>query len=69
MPSFRTQVNQVLMKKAETKYFDIGFEDLQLYHNLGSEPSPPGVVIPVNVTSSSDWFKEANQVLRVLLFQ
>jgi hypothetical protein len=44
------------MKKAETKYQDIGFENRQLYHNLGSEPSPPGVVIPVNVTSSSDWF-------------
>lgn len=54
--SFRSRVTQVLMKKAETKYFDIGFEDRQLYHNLGSEPSPPGVVIPVNVTSSSDWF-------------
>ena len=44
------------MKAAETKYQDIGFEDRQLYHNLGSEPNPPGVVIPVNVTSSSDWF-------------
>jgi len=44
------------MKAAETKYQDIAFENRQLYHNLGSEPNPPGVVIPVNVTSSSDWF-------------
>ena len=54
--NFRARVTRVLMKKAETKYLDIGFEDRQLYHNLGSEPNPPGVVIPVNVTSSSDWF-------------
>jgi len=54
--SFKAKVTNVLMKKAETKYYDIAFENRQLYHNLGSEPSPPGIVIPANVTSSSDWF-------------
>jgi len=44
------------MKNSETKYYDLSFENRQLYHNLGSEPDPPLVVIPVNVTSSSDWF-------------
>jgi len=53
---FRTRVKRVLMKQAETKYMDLAFENRQLYHNLGSEPNPPGVVIPVNVTSSPDFF-------------
>jgi len=52
------------MKAAETKYQDIGFENRQLYHNLGSEPSPPGVVIPVNVTSSSDWFNPWSTIIQ-----
>lgn len=60
--NFRARVTRVLMKKAETKYLDIGFEDRQLYHNLGSEPNPPGVVIPVNVTSSSDWFNPWSKI-------
>lgn len=54
--TFQGRVKKVLMKTAETKYFDIAFEDRQLYHNLGSEPEPPLIVIPVNVTSSPDWF-------------
>jgi len=54
--SFKARVKRVLMKSSETKYQDIAFENRQLYHNLGSEPSPPGVVIPVNVTSAPDWF-------------
>lgn len=53
--SFSSRVKKVLMKTSETKYHDIAFENRQLYHNLGSEPNPPGVVIPVNVTSSPDW--------------
>lgn len=60
--SFQSRVTRVLMKKSETKYFDIGFENRQLYHNLGSEPSPPGIVIPVNVTSSSDWFNPWSKI-------
>ena len=34
--SFQSRVAKVLMKKAETKYFDIAEENLQLYHNPGT---------------------------------
>jgi len=34
--SFKTRVTRVLMKKAETKYFDIAEENVQLYHNNGT---------------------------------
>jgi len=44
------------MKAAETKYFDYSLENRQLYHNLGASPNPPGVLIPVNVTSVGEWF-------------
>jgi hypothetical protein len=44
------------MSQAETKYFDVALENLQLYHNLGCSPSPPGILIPVNVTSVGAWF-------------
>jgi len=44
------------MNQAETKYFDVAVENLQLYHNLGCSPNPPGVLIPVNVTSVGAWF-------------
>lgn len=44
------------MKAAETKYFDYSLENRQLYHNLGASPSPPGILIPVNVTSVGEWF-------------
>jgi len=33
--TFQTRVNRVLLKKAETKYFDRGVEHNQLYHNTG----------------------------------
>ena len=49
--SFKTRVSQVLNRKAETKYYDIGAEDYQLYHNVGTGTGavPPGGVrsIPV----------------------
>lgn len=61
---FQTRVKRVLMKTAETKFSDLTFENRQLYHNLGSEPSPPGVVIPVNITSSSDWFNPWSKIPR-----
>lgn len=32
---FAARVKKVLMRNAETKYFDIGKEDQQLYHNTG----------------------------------
>lgn len=45
-------VTKVLMKKAETKFFDIGTENRQLYHNLGGS----GSAIPLSVTSLTPWF-------------
>lgn len=52
-PTFKARVNRVLMKKTETKHFDIGLEDHQLYHNLGSGV---GAVPPTTVTSIQTWF-------------
>jgi hypothetical protein len=40
------------MKKAETKYKDIGVENVQLYHNLGATT----LLAPGNVTSISEFF-------------
>jgi hypothetical protein len=53
---FRARVKRVVMSTAETKYFDVALENLQLYHNLGCSPNPPGVLIPLNVTSVGAWF-------------
>lgn len=51
--SFQTRVNRVINKKTETKYFDLGVENNQLYHNLGWGTS----LIPPTVCSSiSNWF-------------
>lgn len=41
------------MKKSETKYFDIGVEDNQLYHNLGWGTT---LLIPVRPSSIALWF-------------
>jgi len=35
--SFKARVTSVLMKKAETKDFTVGFENVQLYHNVGAD--------------------------------
>lgn len=51
--SFRARVKKVLMKNAETKYYDRGLENHQLYHNLGSNV---GGLVPVNVTSIPQFF-------------
>lgn len=61
---FQRRVKKAVLRTAETKFSDLTFENRQLYHNLGSEPSPPGVVIPVNVTSSSDWFNPWSKIPR-----
>lgn len=51
--SLQTQVTRILNKKTETKYFDLGVENEQLYHNLGWGTS----LIPPTVCSSiSNWF-------------
>ena len=51
--SLRATVTRVLMKKAETKYFDRALENHQLYHNLGSNV---GGLVPVNVTAVPQFF-------------
>ena len=50
--SFRARVKKVIMKTAETKYKDIGVENVQLYHNLGATT----LLAPGNVTAISQWF-------------
>lgn len=50
--SFKARVKKILMKNSETKYYDIGMENRQLYHNLGGN----GTLIPLSVTSLTPWF-------------
>ena len=51
-PNLKALVTRVLMKKAETKYYDIATENRrQLYHNLGGN----GVNIPLSLTSLTPW--------------
>ena len=38
--NFAARVTKVLMKKAETKYYDIGAENIQLYHDMGNAAGP-----------------------------
>lgn len=44
--TLRSRVTKILDRKTETKYYDIGAENLQLYHNLGQGVSglPPTTV-------------------------
>jgi len=52
--SFRSRVGKVLMSKAETKYYDRGVEDVQLFHNLGRGGSP--LLPPTSITSIPQLF-------------
>lgn len=51
--SLKQTIAAVLMKKAETKYYDRALENHQLYHNLGSNV---GGLVPVNVTAIPQFF-------------
>jgi len=51
--TFQSRVKKVLLKTAETKYYDRGLENHQLYHNLGSNV---GGLVPVNVTAIPQFF-------------
>jgi len=46
--NFQSRVRKAILKTAETKYFDIGVQDNQLYHNLGHGV---GMVPPTTVES------------------
>jgi len=50
--TFQSRVKKVLMKAAETKYYDIGFENEQLYHNSGTQQ----LLFPGYLRSISQWF-------------
>lgn len=47
--SFQKRVKRVILKTAETKYFDRGVEDVELFHNLGRGTLllPPSVVTSI----------------------
>lgn len=51
--NFASRVKKVLMKNAETKYFDKALENHQLYHNLGSNF---GGVVPLSVSAIPQFF-------------
>lgn len=59
--SFQSRVNRVLMKKTETKFFDIGVQDNQLYHNLGWGTA---LIPPTVVTSIPTWFNPWINILQ-----
>lgn len=56
--SLRATVTSVLMKKAETKYYDIGIENVQLYHNCGTTQ----LLFPGFVRSIFEWFNPWQQI-------
>jgi len=51
--TFAARVAKVLMKKAETKYYDRALENHQLYHNLGSNI---GGLVPLTITAIPQFF-------------
>jgi len=51
--NLRATVTSVLMKRAETKYFDRALENHQLYHNLGSNV---GGLVPLSVTAIPQFY-------------
>lgn len=50
--SFQSRVKKVLMKTAETKYYDIGIENEQLYHNCGTFQ----LLFPGYIRAIPQWF-------------
>lgn len=61
--NFKARVTQVLMKKTETKYFDIGIENVQLYHNLGETT----LAAPGSITSIANWFNPWSKITNTTL--
>lgn len=50
--SFQSRVKKVIMKTAETKYYDIGIENVNLEHNTG----PTELLFPGYLRSIPQWF-------------
>lgn len=58
--SLKSKITQVLMKKAETKYFDIGVQNVELYHNCGQFIT----LFPGYTTSVVDWFNPWSKIVK-----
>lgn len=59
--STRRLVNQILNKKTETKYYDLGVQDQNMYHNLGwGTVSIP----PTTFSSIPTWFNPWINILK-----
>lgn len=48
------------MKKAETKFYDIGIQNVELYHNTGQQTT----LFPGYETSIVDWFNPWGKILK-----
>ena len=58
--SFQAKVRKAVLKTAETKFFDIGIQNVQLYHNCGEFIT----LFPGYVTSIVDWFDPWAKILK-----
>lgn len=58
--SFQAKVRKAVLKTAETKFFDIGIQNVQLYHNCGEFIT----LFPGYVTSIVDWFNPWAKILK-----
>jgi len=58
--SFQRKVKKVLLKTAETKYYDIGIENEQLYHNCGSFE----LLFPAYIIAVDAWFNPWLEILK-----
>lgn len=58
--TFQSRVKRAVMRTAETKFYDIGLENAQLYHNLGYG----GLLPPTTVTSIPELFDPWSNILK-----
>lgn len=59
--SFQARVNKALMRKAETKYYDIAEENVQLYHNLGYSAVTPVVTATKSIPTLFNCWADITQ--------
>jgi len=58
--TFKQRVTQVLNRKTETKYFDIGVQNVELYHNCGEFIT----LFPGYETSIVSWFNPWSKIAK-----
>jgi len=58
--NFQSRVKKVLLKTAETKYYDIGVQNVELYHNCGEFIT----LFPGYETSIVNWFNPWSKILK-----